>query len=248
MKRTILPLIALVFASLNAFSQAPPPDGGTDANGADKNFHFGLNFTPGIYFAGTNAPAAGNGAAFGYGYGVNLEFYFTQNYGFCTGIEIATLGSNWTNTTQWTPKNGSSADSLTAHQYSLEYLEIPLEFKFRTLPIGLLRYFGIVGFDPGIRISSSDNYSVTGSAENPAGNSYQANYSESNVSLSGHTSIVRMAYVIGGGVEYNIAGTTSIQGALAYDSGFLNTNTDSKGAFSGSVLTRGVTLTIGILF
>ncbi len=244
MNKTIIPFVAMFFASIYAIGQAPTPDGGDGANGADKNFHFGLNFTPGVYFTGTTTPAASNSVGFGFGYGVNLEFYFTQNYAFCTGVEIARMAANWTNTTAWTPKNGQATDSSTAHQYSMQYIEIPLEFKFRTLPIGLIRYFGLVGFNPGIRLSANDNYTVSGQGRN----SNSVNYSENNVNLSSNTSIIRLAYVIGGGLEYNLAGTTSLQVSAEYDSGFLNTNTKPSGGFSGNVTTKGITLTIGILF
>jgi hypothetical protein len=162
------------------------------------------------------------------------------------------MAANWTNTTAWTPKNGQATDSSTAHQYSMQYIEIPLEFKFRTLPIGLIRYFGLVGFNPGIRLSANDNYTVSGQGfdnnPNNLSGTHSVNYSENNVNLSSNTSIIRLAYVIGGGLEYNLAGTTSLQVSAEYDSGFLNTNTKSSGGFSGNVTTKGITLTIGILF
>lgn len=244
MKKTLLLIVGISLFSLTSFAQGAAASG-SNANGADKNFHFGLNITPGLYWVKANGTSnAANGSSFGFGYGVNLEFYFTQNYGFVTGLEIASFGANYTNTNSWVPKNTQTTDSITAHSYKLQYLEIPLMLKFRTQPIGMIKYFGIVGLNPGIRLKATDDYTVTGNAINPAGNAYTADYSVNNVNINSQTSIIRLAFVIGAGLEYNLAGTTSVQAALCYDSGFLNINSSS----SNSILSKGVTLTIGVLF
>lgn len=243
MKKPILILAALLISTI-AFSQASSSSASSSsANGADKSFHFGLNFKTGYYWLSAANPNAANNGSLGYGFGVNLEFYFTQNYGFCTGLEITSFKANYTTTTSWTPKNGSAADSITAHAYAMKYLEVPLMLKFRTLPIGLMKYFGTVGIVPGVRIGGTDTYTVTGDGINPAGNANTVNYTVSDVSASSQTSILRLAYVIGGGVEYNIAGTTSLMGQLSFDSDFINMNTTSK-----SVTNKAITLTIGVLF
>lgn len=236
MKKSVYIIVLLLFIGFKAIGQAPPPDGGASANGADKNFHFGLNVTPGAFWLNATAPSTNNGTSIGFGYGVNLEFYFSQNYGFVTGVEMMNFKANYTNTTSG--NTNPLKDSSTAHQIGMQYLEIPLLLKFRTLPIGLMKYFGVVGFDPGIRIGANDNYTVTNTSTGKS-------YSENNVNASNYTDIMRLAYVIGLGAEYNIAGTTSLQGFLSYDSSFLNL---ASGAGNGNVKSTGITLTLGVLF
>ncbi len=235
MKKIIICATALIIACSSAFSQSSSGSA-SSANGADKSFHFGLNIKPGYYWLNTQTSNnVANAGSLGFGFGVNLEFYFTQNYGFCTGLELTSFNANYTNTV-----NGNVnplQDSTTSHQYSMQYLEIPLTFKFRTLPIGLIKYFGIVGLEPGIRVSATDNYTNTAGGDPSA-------KSEPKASLSSSTSILRLPYIIGAGIEYNIAGTTCIQGYLCYDSSFLNMNSSS----SSGIESAGITLTIGVLF
>ena len=148
MKKIIICAIALIISCSSAFSQSA-----SSANGEDKSFHFGLNIKPGYYWLNTETSNnTANSGSLGFGFGVNLEFYFTQNYGFCTGLELTSFGANYTNTVSGNVN--PFKDSTTAHQYTMQYLEIPLTFKFRTLPIGLIKYFGIVGLDI-IRIDAS---------------------------------------------------------------------------------------------
>jgi hypothetical protein len=225
-------------------SSTPTSSGSTTkyANGADKNFHFGISIVPSLFWAspGTNNNTA-NSVGLGFAFGINLEFYFTQNYGFVTGLNLANIPSNYTNSMTYKDGAGNVDSTITTtHKYVMQYVEIPLLLKFRTLPIGLFRYFAIAGFDPGIRTSSKDDVTVSGTI---GGTSISRSASGENI--NSETSIIRLSYVFGAGVEYNIAGTTSLQGIISYDAGFLNVNTGSN---SGNITSKGVTLTLGVLF
>lgn len=246
MKKPIFILAALLLIGNIAFSQTPSsaptsapsstpsssPSG--YANGADKNFHFGLSVVPSLdWLSAGNSNNSGNGISLGFGFGVNLEFYFTQNYGFVTGVGLANIPGKYTNNISFAKKSGDSIS--TASTLHMQYVELPLLFKFRTLPIGLMRYFAMVGFNPGIRIKATGDASVT---------SVTGNTSVSGVDISSSTSIIRLPYLIGAGVEYNIAGTTSLQAYVSYDADFINISTVS----GNSITSKSVTLTLGVLF
>lgn len=239
MKKTIICAIALIISYTSAFSQTSSP-APSSSGGNEKSFHFGLNVTPGLYWLKANTQNnANNGSSFGFGYGVNLEFYFTQNYGLCTGLEVTSFGAKYTNTISG--NKNPLQDSITAHSLSLEYLQLPLVLKMKTNAIGLMKYFGQVGLGTGILLKATDNYTVKDGETilvNPNG------YSEDNVKVNSQTNFLRLALVIGLGVEYNIASTTSIQVAVNYDNGFLNINKTSD----SEVLSKGITLTVGVLF
>jgi hypothetical protein len=205
----------------------------------EKLFHFGLNVTPGLYWLKPNTQNnASNGSSFGFGYGANLEFYFTPNYGLCTGLEVTSFKAKYTNIVN--TNSNPFADSITVHVQSMEYLELPLLLKMKTNAIGLMKYFGQVGLNTGILLKANDNYTVTGGMNQlPA-----AVYSENNVKINSISDPIRLALVIGLGIEYNIASTTSLQASVNFDNGFLNINKSSD----SQVLSKGVTLTVGVLF
>ncbi len=240
MKKTTLIAITLLLSASSVFAQS-----GATANGTDKYFHFGLNVTPGLYFAspgnsGTGVSNAANGAAFGFGYGVNLEFYFTMNYGIATGLEVNSFGVNYTNVT--TVKSGNITDSVitTAHQQTMQYLSIPFLLKLRTNSIGSIKYFGEFGLQPSFLLSAMDNPTVTREI-------YATSFTPEttdNVNIYKQSDFIRLSLVVGLGLEYNLAGTTSIQGAITYDNAFTNLNSSGN----NSMLVKGVNLTIGVLF
>jgi hypothetical protein len=241
MKKTALLAITLLLTASCAFAQS----GAATANGDDKNFHFGLNITPGLYFAtpgtsgGGNVNAA-NGPAFGFGYGVNLEFYFSHNYGLATGLEVNEIGVNYTNT--FTTKTGNYTDSVitTAHTQTMQYLAIPLVLKLRTNAIGPIKYFGLFGLQPGFLLSGMDNPTVTREV-------YSATFNPTttdNVNDYHESSFFRVSLIVGLGLEYNLAGSTSVQAAITYDNAFTNVNSNSN----NSIIAKGINLTIGVLF
>jgi hypothetical protein len=242
MKKTALLAITLLLSVSYAFAQS---EGGASANGDDKNFHFGLNITPGLYFAspgtsGNGNSNAANGAAFGFGYGVNLEFYFSHNYGLATGIEVDQIGVNYTNI--YTTKTNNYTDSVitTAHTQTMQYLAIPLVLKLRTNAIGPIKYFGLFGVQPGFLLSGMDNPTVT---RDIYSYSYPSGTTD-NVNIYHESSFFRVSLIVGLGLEYNLAGSTSIQAAITYDNAFTNVNSNSN----NSIIAKGVNLTIGVLF
>lgn len=240
MKKTALLAAVFLLASLNSFAQSSSSAGST--GGDDKNFHFGLNVTPSLYWLKpTSDNNVSNGSSFNFGYGVNLEFYFTQNYAFVTGLELTSVGAKYTNTNKYV--NSGITDSTVSVQHSIgfQYLELPLLLKMRTNAIGLMKYFGQVGLNPGIRLKATDNLSATGTT--PLGD---YSYSNSKADGSDYTNPLRLAFVVGLGMEYNLAGSTSVQVAVNYDNGFLSAI--KKSTTNGTGLSKGVTLTVGILF
>ena len=228
MKKLSFLTVAVICSFCNVYGQS---SSGSDS----KSFHFGLNVTPGLYWLKPNSNNnKGNGSSFGFGYGANLEFYFTQNYGLCTGLEVTSFKGKYTNTV--TGNSNSNGDTTTIHSLSLEYLQLPIVLKMKTNAIGLIKYFGEVGLGTGVLLKGTDNYTVT----HPNGQSY----SENNVKVNSQTNLLRLSLTIGLGLEYNIASSTSLQFSANFDNGFLNVNKSSD----SQVLSKGITLTVGVLF
>jgi hypothetical protein len=234
-----------------AFAQntPPPPPPQNEVNLAheediwgERYFHFGLNFTPGIYWAIPNTSNnAANGASFGYGYGANLEFYFTRNYGIVLGLEVSELGAKYTNTTPLKFSN----DSITNHDESIQYLQIPFMLKMKTVPFGNIRYFGLIGLDFGFLLKGTDGYN--GKLYNPyslSSTPYYGYFSKNNADIYSQTDFFRVSFVIGLGMEYQLAGSTALQASVTYNNCFTNLNNTS----SNVVNMKGVELMFGVLF
>jgi hypothetical protein len=245
MKTTLL--IAFSFVTLSAFAQnygtpPPPPPNISDMPDVwgSRYFHFGLNITPGVYWISPNTSNnSANGASLGFGYGANLEFYFTRNYGFLTGFEITNIGAKYISS--YSNPTPAYVDSSITQDESLQYLQIPLMLKMKTNPIGRIRYYGEVGFEAGFLLKATDDYTYTNT---PYITIYPRSYSVNNADIYSQTDFFRVSLVIGLGAEYSIAGSSALQACLTYNSCFTNLNNTS----SSAVNVKGVELMLGVLF
>ena len=215
-------ILTLTFASIftvTAFAQSS----------SGKKFHFGLEATPGIYwFKPNTGNNASNGAKLGFSYGAMLEFGFTDNYSFATGVGVASIGGTYTNT--------DSLKIQTGNVEKLQYLQIPLTLKMKTNAIGMLKYYGQFGLGLGVNLKATDD--ITNFANTAISNTKQG------VDIKSSTNPIRLSLLVGAGVEFNPSGNTSLVAGLLFDNGFLNVNKSS----SSQILSKGIQLNLGVLF
>lgn len=249
-------LTAFCFVTFSVFAQnsIPPPSPTEDdlsESFRDRLLHFGLNFTPGIYWLNPNTSNdKANGASLGYGYGLNMEFYFTPNYAFLTGFNITNIGAKYINTNINQSTSSNVADSMVIHDESLQYLEIPLMLKLKTNSFHRMRYYGLIGLQLGFLLKATDNYNTSitqqgyysNGAYVPPGAPYS--YSDNNANIYSQTDFFRSCFVIGGGAEYAISGSTALQVCITYNNCFTNMNNTS----SNSLDIKGIELMLGVLF
>ena len=104
-----------------------------------------------------------------------------------------------------------------------------------------MRFYGLIGLDFGFRLKATDDYTYTNTHFITL---YPASYNVNNVNISDQTDFFRVSLVIGGGIEYQLAGSTALQASLTYNNCFTNLNSTS----SSAVNLKGVELMLGILF
>lgn len=203
---------------------------------AQKNIHFGLKVVPGIYWLTSADDSTKNGGSlFGFGYGAMLEFGLTDNYYIVTGLDIVAAGAK--------AKQEVTAGTLKASTVStmnIQYLQLPVFLKMKTNAIGMIKYFGQFGLGTGIALSAKNSWETTiGSTVTKGSDTKKDNLFP-----------LRESLLIGAGLEYNLSGNTSIVTSVAFDNGFTNIlkEKNSSGKTNPVLKSKGITLTVGILF
>lgn len=226
MKKILTSLLVLAILS---------PAFGQDA----KKFHFGLKAMPGIYWPKTSDEnLKSNGSSFGFSYGAILEFGFADNYAFSTGMEVTSMGSKFTQT--YTVLNITTVSSS---ELKLMYLQLPLCLKMKTNDIGGVKYFGTFGFGTSVNLKGIATTTTTVGGASPV---------ITKESDKGENEIfpIRESLLVGLGIEYNLAGNTSLVAGLNFDNGFtpILNKKDDAGNEIPKAFCKGITLTAGILF
>jgi hypothetical protein len=195
-----------------------------------QNSHFGLSFSPGIYWFSPDADSvSSDGVSFGYSYGAITDFGFTPNYSFSTGFSVMNISSKYVSESP-TGKGNVNA------KINFMYINIPLTIKMRTNEIGYIRYFGQVGLNAGVRIRAD----ITGSTVTSGGSEPFSK------KITADAAIIRPSLNIGAGLEYYLSGSTALMAGLHYDNGFTSVTSTKKGY--PFLFSRGIRLDLGILF
>lgn len=207
---------------------------------AQKNINFGLKAAPGIFWLkSSDDTTKGDGSKFGFGYGAMLEFGLTDNYYLVTGVDLVTIGAK----TKYEASLGTSKINSTSES-TIQYLQIPLFLKMKTKEVGMMKYFGQFGLGTGFALSSKNKSETTTTTGTVVTTSNSSDTKKDEIFF------LREALLIGAGFEYNISGSTSLVVGVTYDNGFTPVlrNKNASGKENPSLRSKGIILTVGILF
>jgi len=179
--------------------------------GQGFGFRLGLTATPTI---GWIKPEQGKteGVGLGFSYGLMGDFNFAPNYSFSTALTITTINGKSTEVNVMPYQATSNTTNPVSYdlKYRMQYVELPLTIKLKTLKTDGKRWYGQFGLSNGFNISAKQD-AIRNGAE--VGD---------NVNVSDYSRFYRAGLIIGGGGEFDISGNTSILAGLTFNNGFTN--------------------------
>ncbi|MDP2387023.1 MAG: outer membrane beta-barrel protein [Bacteroidota bacterium] len=258
----------------------------------DKSVRFGIRATPAVNWMtpDNDKKVKKGGAVMKAGMGLVLEFKLSDVATFQTGADYTGAGFKaeytGTDTAGYLYKDdaiveaeikndsingitafmtgGGASHRLATRKYNLGYLNIPLTFKLKTKDIGGITYFGQIGGNIMFRMKARANDEVY--VTKYTSGSYVTATSTTEIEkidIAKTMNLMTAAANVGGGLEYNISGSTSLYGSIHYqhhfmfatkqDSGYLirsktENNKSIQSEFPNGVRLRQFVLAVGILF
>ncbi len=165
--------------------------------------------------------------------GLQMDYFFEENYAFVIGFGINNLGGNlyYSDGTIYDPEGDSLLiEPDTRLKMNLQYLDIPIGLKLQTEELGYLTIFLQVGFNPMVNI----NAHVSGED----GSSLE----KESIKESVHT--FNFGYHVGAGVKYRLGGNTAAVAGIRWSSGLTNVTDDDI----AQLTTNAISINLGILF
>lgn len=208
---TLVTLAALLFAAqVNAQDYYTR----TQNTSEEKNFRLGLSINPNIgwlrYDDDYNASAKA-----GFSYGLVADLGFADNYYFSTGLLINSISS----------KVDFPANGVDREKIRLQYVEVPLTIKLKSVENETGRYYGQFGFTTGFKVSGKER--LVGA--------------DKNQSIDGDD-LFRLGLQIGGGKEWRLSDNLGLMTGLTYNNGF------TRAIKEGKPKTSYVALNLGLFF
>ena len=226
----------------------------TQLSFAQGEFRFGLKGSSNFgWVGGTSKNIVNDGTTVALGYGIMGDYYFKPNYGISAEIMLSNIKSKF-KVTEPLAFNSAMSDTVNdlRYEYNIQYLDIPLTMKIRTKEIGDMTYFGQFGVSMGFALNAKTSIVSTGlpkSISDQEPTEYRVNDAEGDAftvnNFDDKVFLFRLPLIIGGGVEYKMAGSTSLQGGVRIANTFTDMFVKDKTAIAKN---NYVALSIGVLF
>jgi len=162
--------------------------------------------------------------------GMSIDYFFSENYAFVTGISMFNMGGTLKydkGITLRTKEGNMTVEQGRKVKYNVQYVKIPLALKFKTNEIGHITYSANLGIDPMIRVSTKIDFDdfkgIKGNKE---------------------TKLINLGWHFGLGAHYSLGDETAIFGGLS----FMNTFIDLTKPSHDHITSNNVMLRIGVLF
>lgn len=156
-----------------------------------QKFQFGIHGLPLLNYVTTDDENVETAAKLKFGFGLITQYNFTDRYSLSTGVDILNRG-------------GEITLRDTTGNYSAGFVNIPIILKMRSREVGYLTYFA--NFGGGLSFKTGEDVS------------FDPEFDQNQVAeLDYYISPLNITFAIGGGVEYNLGGSTSLIAELTYN-------------------------------
>jgi len=185
-------LLAIFLAPLLAKAQY------SEGNKAQLGFTTSPTFGWLTFPSGQTPQLEGDGMRTGFSYGVLADLPFSENYYFSTALTVSTLNAKTTE------------PGISTSVYKLQYLEVPLTLKLKSVESMGRRFYGQFGLNTGINIGSKQDVMFTNSAIPD----------QKNTDIDDQINMFRAGLVLGGGAEWRMGENMSLLTGISYSNGF----------------------------
>ena len=221
-----------------------------------KGFRLGLIAQPDIawYKPEDVKIIESSGSRLKFAYGLVTEFRLNKVASFATGILINYTGGGLDfiqDSTFYKLQTETNIDTffIKSRLFNIIYADIPITLKMKTPEIGNMTYFAQFGGNLSVRTKAR-------SIDKGVLKNTTVESTQENVDITKDMNIMQLGLNVGAGVEYNLAGSTSLMFSLNYHNGFSNImKKESKllidkfgKALKLDTKSNYVSLTVGILF
>ncbi|MPM50533.1 hypothetical protein SDC9_97275 [bioreactor metagenome] len=226
MKKIVLALI--LFSAFSFMSQAQN----------EKFFRFGLHANTGFTWMKPDQDSLEyQGMKIGMGWGFIGELTLADNFSFATGFDVNYMGGKLQKlgVYQVYPPDSVPVFSKLTSNYRFQFLDIPLTLKMKTNEINYITYFARIGGSVGICLNAKADQEYS-----PLSGSQVLSLNDQD--LKDEKKFLRANFLISGGLEYSLGGTTTALAELSFVNGLTYQLDDTKS------IGNYIMLKVGIMF
>lgn len=200
-----------------------------------SKYRLGFKFSPNVsWLASDNNNMNVGDKSLQFGYGLNFDIFFAENYAIGTGFNINNTGGKYSYFAQYTGEDMDASGAvltnmkqvgLLSRDLRLQYLQIPLTFKMKTNEIGYITYWGQFGLGLNMNLKAISNdqidyvsYQDKNTLDWVTSKRESASFDSNDI--KNEVNIFSSNLIFAAGIEYNLSGNTSLLAGLTFQNGF----------------------------
>jgi hypothetical protein len=212
-----------------------------DGNSSSSKFRLGFKASPNLsWFSSDNGNVTASEKSLQFGYGLNFDIFFTENYAIGTGFNINNMGGTLSYFKKYengddieigtgTSITGATQIAEITRDITLKYIQIPLTLKLKTNEIGYITYWGQFGLGLNMNMKALSNDEIDymyyqtndGSGLSALNVSGRSNESFAKVDIKDDDiNIFSSNLILAAGIEYSLSGNTSLLAGFTFQNGF----------------------------
>jgi len=200
----------------------------------EKFFRFGLHANTGLAWMKPDQDSLEyQGMKIGFGWGFIGELTIADNFSFATGFDVNYMGGKLQKMGIYHVYDSDTLLSTLTSNYRFQFLDIPLTLKMKTNEINYITYFARIGGSVGICFNAKADQEYS-----PLSGTTKETISD--LDLKDEKKLLRANFLISGGIEYSLGGTTSALAELSFVNGLTYQIDDSKSIGNYIMLKLGI--------
>jgi opacity protein-like surface antigen len=208
-----------------------------NAQDRQKTIQFSLVGSPHLSWIKSDIKENETGPLYpGYYAGVEFDYFFRDNYGFSTGVNLESKGGSLIYSDKNIIHFDAGADTMkpgTKIKYHLRYLGIPLGLKFTSNEIGYTTIFADVGLDLLFNTRATATATDNNYVKEP---------------VSEEIGLFNIGYHVEGGIQYSFGNNLSLVAGIEFRSTFLDLTNDRGVDKTDNAYINQIGLKLGLAF
>jgi Outer membrane protein beta-barrel domain len=218
---------------------------------ATKNARIGFLLEPNIaWLHPVENGVKSDGSKVGISYGFMLDYEFSDNYFFSTGLQVTHTGGNLSYTgNSWNDKHvgyivadNNSVTNTANYNLSIQYLQIPFALKLRSDNKNKLAFWGSFGGFLAVPLKARAKVATNFAVNNVA------NFNTDNDNAISNVQPINIGMQIGAGVEFAVTPKNTLVAGLIFNNGFIDVTKNSSWGGDGRINLNNIALKVGVFF
>jgi hypothetical protein len=197
--------------------------------GQSQQFRIGLKAQGNLSWLTTVSKNLTNeGVGFGYSYGIMGDYNFARFYALSAELLLTEFSTSMSHndSLSYTQNGNTTNYGGVKHDYQYRYLQLPVSLKFKTKEIGYITYWAQFGLAPSFLLRARADIRGSNPFEANDPTRILVNKTEGDDfefdNFNDKVSFIRVPLIIGAGIEYSLAGNTSLYTGVRIENSFTN--------------------------